>query len=290
LANLFERFMRKVGSRPSDEAWFDLVCRSEHEKGLKVNGVPLPGFPDAETQVMTTGQSGCPTLREANFFYEDCLEKFKESENFLKRDKSLLDFGTGWGRILRFFLKDFQSDRLYGVDVYPELLDMCSSTFEFGTFMKSEAFPPLDLADQSIDFITGYSVFSHLSEEACLAWIKEFNRIMKPGGVLALTTRGRWFLDHCESMKGTDVEGFPRALSHMFEDFDEAREKYDNGEFVHSNAYGITGNGPLDSSFYGETFIPEKYAKRVYSDYFEVLDYDFVPGRSTHPIMFFRKH
>lgn len=254
-----------------------------------INSIALPGFPDAEIQEMTTGQSGYETLREANHFYEDCLEKFKGSENFSRHNKALLDFGTGWGRILRFFLRDFQSDRLYGVDVYPELLDICKSTFEFGTFIKCNALPPLDLADQSIDFITGYSVFSHLSEKTSLAWIKEFHRIMKPGGVLALTTRGRWFLDYCESMKEKDVEGFPRALSDMFEDFDAAREKYDRGEFVHSNTYGITGNGPLDASFYGETFIPEKYAKRVYSDYFEVMDYEFTPGRSMHPIMVFKR-
>lgn len=251
-----------------------------------VNGVPLPGFPDAKTQEMTTGQSGYQTLCEANYFYEDCIEKFSETKNFSSNERTLLDFGTGWGRILRFFIRDFQPNRLYGVDVYPELLEICRSTFEFGTFIKSEALPPLSLEDQSIDFITGYSVFSHLSEEASLAWIKEFSRIMKPGGIMALTTRGRWFLDYCESMKEKDVEGFPKALSNMFEDFDEARDKYDSGEFVHSNAHGVTGGGALDASFYGESFIPEKYAKRVYSDYFEVMDYEFTPGRSTHPIMF----
>jgi len=289
MSKLIDKFMRKAGTQPSDKNWFNLVCRSESEPGLMINGDPLPGFPEAAIQEMTTGESGRSTLREANFFYEDCIRKFEESENFSKDNKTLMDFGTGWGRVLRFFLKDFQADNLYGADVYPELLEICNSTFEFGTFIQCDAFPPIELDDESIDFITGYSVFSHLSEEASLAWIKEFSRVMKPGGVLALTTRGRWFLDHCESMKGRGVEGFPKALSDMFEDFDEARNKYDRGGFVHSNRAGITGNGPLNSTFYGETFIPEQYAKRVYSDYFEVLDYDFTPGRSTHPIMFFRK-
>jgi hypothetical protein len=141
-----------------------------------------------------------------------------------------------------------------------------------------------------MDFIVGYSIFSHLSEKACLNWIKEFSRILRPGGMVALTTRGRWFLDYCESLKNKELDVYAKGLSNLFDDFDKAKQKYDNGEFLHSNIEEVSGGGPLNSSFYGETFISEKYVKMTYSDYFKVLDFVFTHGRSTHPIMFLQKN
>jgi hypothetical protein len=44
-----------------------------------------------------------------------------------------------------------------------------------------------------------YSVFSHRSKEATDGWVAEFHRILKPGGMVATTTRGRWFFDYCRS-------------------------------------------------------------------------------------------
>ncbi len=269
--------------------WFEMVCNSIKDENLALSGVPLPGFPEREIQINTTGQSGRETLCEAFIFYDDCLKVFRNSAAFKRDDKKLLDFGVGWGRILRFFMKDFLPVNLYGVDINEELLSLCKKTFKWGTFIKSRAFPPLDLPDKSVDFIVGYSVFSHLSEEACLNWVKEFSRILRPGGTVGLTTRGRWFLDYCKSLKNKEVDGYAKSLSNMFDDFDQAKQKYDNGEFLHSNSEGVSGGGPLNSSFYGETFIPEKYAKMTYSDYFTVLDFVFKHGRSTHPIMFLQK-
>ncbi len=269
--------------------WFEMVCDSIKEKDLKLSGVPLPGFPDTEIQINTTGQSGRETLCEAFIFYEDCLKLFSNASAFKRDNKKLLDFGIGWGRVLRFFMKDFLPENLYGVDINEDLLSLCKETFKWGTFIKSNAFPPVDLPDQSMDFIVGYSVFSHLSEEACMDWVKEFSRILRPGGIAALTTRGRWFLDYCESLKNKEVDGYVKSLSNLFNDFDQAKQKYDNGEFLHSNMEGVSGGGPLNSSFYGETFIPEKYAKMKYSDYFTVSDFLFTPMRSTHPIMFLQK-
>ncbi|MDX5585078.1 MAG: class I SAM-dependent methyltransferase [Aureibaculum sp.] len=267
--------------------WFELVCASLKQDSLKINGEKLPGFPDDSIQISTTGQAGKETLCEAYIFYDDCIKVFGSSENITNSNRTLLDFGSGWGRILRFFIKDFPVNQVYGVDINSDFLDICKSTFNYGNFIKSEAFPPLEIGDESIDFIVGYSVFSHLSEEACLSWIKEFSRILRPGGMVALTTRGRWFFDYCESLKSKD--GYSGALGYMFDDFNEARARYDRGELVHVNGSGISGNGPLNEEFYGETFIPEVYARHAYSHYLDFVEFKFSPGRQTHPIMFFRK-
>ena len=223
--------------------WFELMCESLEGKDVEFAGVQLPGYPDDQIQINTTGLAGMDTLCEAYIFYDDCIKLFGYTPNFGFGDKKLLDFGVGWGRVLRFFIKYFLPENLYGVDINQHLLDICNRTFKWGTFIKSDAFPPIEISDGTIDFITGYSVFSHLSEEACLKWVKEFSRILRPGGMVALTTRGRWFLDHCEALKTKNAEGYTKHLSLLFDDFDKAIEKYDKGEFLHSNIEGVAGGG-----------------------------------------------
>jgi hypothetical protein len=123
-------------------------------------------------------------------------------------------------------------------------------------------------------------VFSHLSEEVCKAWIAEFARLLKPGGMVALTTRPRWFFDYAKSLAGEDVTGYSKALSQMFPDFDTARAAYDRGEFVHTTA-GL-GSGPI----YGETFIPERYAREAYAKHLNLIE--FSEDNEEQPILFFR--
>ena len=267
--------------------WFEQVCESYTTDGSQYLGVPLPRFPDDKVQISTTGQKGCETLCEAFIFYEDCMKYFEKSKNVNSVNKVIMDFGVGWGRILRFFMRDFKSENMVGVDINPELLEICRSTFDFGRFVQSNSMPSLELDDESVDFIVGYSVFSHLSEKACYAWIKEFSRILRPGGMLALTTRGRWFFDYCESLKLD--EGYSGALCNMFDDFDKARAEYDSGKLVHVSGDGISGGGKLNETFYGETFIPESYAKNKYTDFLDFVDFEYTAGRQTHPIIFLQK-
>lgn len=90
-------------------------------------------------------------------------------------------------------------------------------------------------------------------------------------------------------MKEKGHTGYLNALSNIFDDFDEARARYDKGEFVHSNRDGVAGGGAMTSDFYGETFIPEEYARTAYSDMFILEKFLFDPTRQEHPIMFFRR-
>lgn len=280
--------------------WFELVKKSYSSPPVNYNGKSLPAFPSDTVQSNTTGQSGHATLSEAFNFYKDCVNTLEEFRSPINSTSKVLDFGVGWGRIARFFLRDIPLENLSGIDVTPEFSKICRDTFESQNFSTCGAYPPTTLAANHYDLIVGYSVFSHLSEEACLAWMKEFNRILVPGRIVAITTRGRPFFDYCESHKPKRIiaklialikrpRGYTAALGRIFKDFDKARASYDRGEFVHSCIKGVDGGGSLNASFYGETFIPESYAKNAYRPFFELQKFMYDPSYQSHPIMFFCK-
>lgn len=271
-----------------EENWFNTICESYTNPPVSYKGRDLPAFPSDEIQANTTGASGRTTLKEAFVFYQDCVDVYESIGHRLDANTKVLDFGIGWGRVARFFLEHLPLENVHGIDVTPDFVEICRSTFQSRNFTVCNALPPSGLEEESFDLIFGYSVFSHLSEAACQAWMDEFAKLLKPNGVLALTTRGRPFFDYCESLKGTDLGPYSKALSNLFVDFDDARSRYDNGEFVHSNIDGVNGGGAMSSDFYGETFIPEHYAENQFNENLELVRFMFHPSRQTHPIMFFQ--
>lgn len=288
----FRSWIERSGMRPAagnKEEWRQALIASTTKAGVTFGDRRLPGFPSKELQVNTVGASGPEALAEAFTFYEDCVSRFCESANWGNPEKRLLDFGCAWSRILRCFLYDFSADRLAGIDVYPEFIELSRTTFPGPTFLLCDPFPPTELPDESFDFVVGYSVFSHLSEDACLRWMREFERLLRPGGMVALTTRGRWFFDYCERLNRENVAGYAAALAHVFSDFDAARERYDRGEFIHANQNGLGGGGALNTSFYGETFIPEAYARSKLGGRLRLMEFTSAIQFGKHPIMFFAK-
>ena len=271
------------------DAWFNKICESYLKPSVFHRGRKLPSFPSDIMQVNTTGQSGINTLKEAFVFYKDCIETFNQLGVSINSEHNLLDFGVGWGRIARFFLRELPLDNVYGIDVMDDFIQICKDTFQSNNFYVCKPFPPTLIPDGKMNFVVGYSVFSHLSEEACLRWMCEFHRILSDGGIVALTTRGRWFFDFCENLRGKVDSGYQYALSKMFDDFAATRVAYDNGKFIHSNRHGVTGGGAMTSEFYGESFIPEAYAKTAYSEFFNLEKFLVDPSNQSHPIMFFRK-
>jgi SAM-dependent methyltransferase len=132
--------------------------------------------------------------------------------------------------------------------------------------------PPTSFPDQMFDLIYSYSVFSHLSEEAHLAWLKEFKRIMKPGGLLIVTTRAREMIDYCGTLRTSDDLSDPhqQGLAMAFAETNYWLAKYDAGQYCHSP---LSGGDILDSSFYGETCIPKTYILKHWMEHFTFLEY-----------------
>jgi len=139
--------------------------------------------------------------------------------------------------------------------------------------IQLQQMPPSMLPDSKFDTAFAYSVFSHLSPAAHRAWRAEFARVMKPGGLIFITTQARWFIDNCQRLRDNPAEVtsyWHELLAKSFIDYDESLARYDRGEFV----YAANGGGPsLPPEFYGDAVVPRGFFEAEWSDEFEVLQF-----------------
>jgi len=259
----------KYASHLSDRQWLEVILKSvEHSI---VDGTELPGFPPDAIQRLIVGSSNEHTLREAFNFYSEIKQYAARLGQTLTHNSRILDFGCGWGRIIRFFLKDVSANNLYGIDVDPQMIDICLETVKYGNYSTVQSQPPSQFADESFDIIYAYSVFSHLAEPVHIKWVEEFSRILKPGGILFATTQGRNFIEFCGSLRGqTHASAWHQALSNSFLDTEAALADYERGKFLYS---ATGGGGPRDKSFYGEAVIPPGYVKQEWTKHLIFCDF-----------------
>jgi ubiquinone/menaquinone biosynthesis C-methylase UbiE len=228
-------------------------------------------LPPPELQLRTVGRAGETAFDEPRVFASDCLERFTHSRLWQRPDKTLLDFGTGWGRIARCFVPPFAAEHVVGADPNGDFLAYFRTAFPESRAILSNKEPPLPLPARSLDFVVGYSVFSHLDEALCRAWMNEFGRLLRSDGMVALTTRPRRFFDYAAALTGPDP--YHQHLARTFADCAAAKAAYDRGEFVH---FGYD---------YGESLIPERYARNAYAAFFRFAG--FLDEGRDQPIMFF---
>jgi 2-polyprenyl-3-methyl-5-hydroxy-6-metoxy-1,4-benzoquinol methylase len=258
----------------SDSEWLEVLLKSL-DHGI-IDGIEMPGFPPEELQRQFVGMSGLQALNEAFNFYSEIKRYAGKLGRKLGRDSRVLDFGCGWGRIIRFFLKDVTADNLYGIDVDSEMIDLCIKTVGHGHYSAIKPLPPLEFSEGSFDIVYAYSVFSHLAEPVHIQWIEEFSRILKPGGILVATTQARSFIELCRTLRNqsNSSNNWHHALAHSFVDSEAALADYDSGKFLYSPT---GGGGPRDASFYGEAVIPQKYVEQEWTKYLDFCDFTYDP-------------
>lgn len=239
----------------------------------KSSTISLPTLPDAETQIMFTGRAGRPNLQQAFEFYKFVSQHMPPDIGAPYR---VVDFGGGWGRILRFFLRETAPDRLALADCLGSAIDCAKSLKPSYKIIKNEVAPPLPLDKASVDAFYAFSVFSHLSEKATLSWLAHFAELLTDGGKVFITTRGArhievvrkiqdgpTLVDHLKNLAKTLLGRITEAghISRLREELPPAgtiASRLERGEF---QFYPMGGTDELSDNFYGETWIPEKWIR-----------------------------
>lgn len=266
--------LHAAAQRLSDDQWALALFNSV--SGKRLDGHLLPAFIGEEQQRIFVGSSGVTALQEGHRFVQVLLSQLAKHGLTLSDDSVAVDFGSGWGRYTRFMLKYVHPDNLYGLEVNPAMVEHCRKAFGMANFLKVETLPPCPLRNGLVDLVFGYSVLSHLAPHCADAWISEFARITKPGGLVLMTTQGRSFIDFCRGVRESGDRSHPWfiSLSKAFINSEQAYRDYDAGQFLHfgEGQYGGT---------YGESLIPKGYIGRHWQTYFDLID--FIDDRAVLP-------
>jgi 2-polyprenyl-3-methyl-5-hydroxy-6-metoxy-1,4-benzoquinol methylase len=256
----------------SSREWTRRVVASLKRDEKSPHGDPLPEFPDAALQLSTTGLSGREAIEKAAAFHQDVCSVLEGCGASLRPGQRLLDFGCGWGRIARMFMRDVSAQDIHGIDVDPEFIALCRELFLSDNFSVCPPIPDGSLRAESFDLIVSYSVFSHLSEAATRAWLDAFHRALKPRAFVAFTTRHESFFSYLDWARTADgIDPYTRALGTLFTDTSVPRQALRRGEFVHATGRGVSGGGVRNDSFYGETWIPAAYLERTFAERFDLV-------------------
>jgi SAM-dependent methyltransferase len=206
------------------------------------DGLPLP----PPTLVYSVaGHFSIEEYYESGRLHAELLRRVLADNGFeLERFRSLLDFGCGCGRVLRHW-RELTRTHVHGCDYNRRLVAWCRRSLPFAEFRVNHLAPPFPYGAGSLDFVYAISVFTHLTEELQHAWMRELERVLAPGGVVVVTTKGRSRLG-------------PLA--------DEERRRFDRGELV-VQATRYAGRN-LCAAYHPESYVRDRLAVG-----FNVLDF-----------------
>jgi ubiquinone/menaquinone biosynthesis C-methylase UbiE len=118
-------------------------------------------------------------------------------ERLMPSSGVILEVGPGGGRWTEYLLP--RSRRLILVDVAERCLEICRERFEDDPRLAyvhadadaAEFIPPASVPDASVDAIWSYDAFVHINPTDTAQYLREFRRILKPGGIAVIHHVGR---------------------------------------------------------------------------------------------------
>jgi len=246
-------------SELSDDRWLELNLDPDQSPP---NGCDfrIPSLPPDAVQERFTGQFGRPNLQQAFEFYRLVRDRFLSGQGF-----QVMDFGAGWGRIARFFLKEVDRHNLVTVDAQVDAVEWQKELGLPCRIILTDPLPPIPgIPAEEFNVIYSYSVFSHLTESHFKRWIQYLIDILAEDGTLVFTTFGQRYLSRIER---------DRDRPEVFGDYAKIREQLDGDDFLWFRSRG--DDADLSGSFYGEAFVTRKFVEKAFPNceliYFEDL-------------------
>ena len=136
------------------------------------DGIPLPP-PKLVNMVIGTRELAWYQL--GGLFMHQAIVTFLQRNGIsIESSPTILEFGCGCGRILRWWRGLSDRCEIWGCDYNPKLVAWCRTHLSsVARFKVNGPDPPLDFPDEKFAFIYSYSVFTHFSADRQKPWMQE---------------------------------------------------------------------------------------------------------------------
>jgi hypothetical protein len=248
-----------VFGKLSNAEWEAVLKRSIKEPNI--DGVDFPSFPPEEMQNRIHGHSAEVSLTEAAAFHQfACDHGIAGPASPAFGSGYMLDYGAGWGRILRPFMRDFPLKHIVGYEPSGVFCTVARGLNPYVGFLSGGYMPEGILPADRFNLAVGWSIYSHINEFMTTAWLKETARILVKGGAAMYTTWGMRFLERLRDEaimfeRGEDIHWYSQVCLRGAGDIDQRIEDYKEGKFVWFNS--------INNEYYGETFMSRVALERI---------------------------
>lgn len=212
----------------------------------------LPAMASDEVQRNWTGNSGMALLKQSLAFVESISSQYEQITGMPLKGARILDYGCGWGRLIRLMYKLSSPRNIYGCDAWDVSLNLCKENNVRANLAICEEVPKsVPFENVTFDFIYSFSVFTHLSERTAKSVMSAMRKCISSEGLVAITVRPLEYWDaHDPSQSAVDVEGMKKAHQSL------------------GFAFNPHKRAPIDGDIaYGDTSISIEYISKNWSDW-----------------------
>ena len=154
----------------------------------------LPAMAPADVQRRWTGADGLTLLRQRVGFFEKLRRHFAQITGRRLEGTRILDYGCGYGMMLRLLYYLTDPCRIAGCDPGERSIRLCEDAGIRCRLDVTDYLPAtLPYDDETFDLIVAFSVFTHTSRRAAATALEAIRPVVKSDGLLALTIRPREF-------------------------------------------------------------------------------------------------
>ena len=236
-------------------AWLELPVVIEQ------TGLP-PDQPPEDVHSMSRGPlAAAGGLGEADMIAEAITRAGVD----LASSTAVLDFGCSSGRVVRAFAAAFPDIRWLGCDPNGAAIAWAGRHLNQIEFFVSPQSPPLPIAQSELGLVYAISVWSHFAPDLGLEWFDEMHRVLRPGGLLAITTHGLQSVSYC-------AETGLRPSAQLS---DILKSLYRSG-FWYAAEFGRAGDFGIVNQDWGTAFLSPEWLLTKLCPRWRILE--FAPG------------
>jgi SAM-dependent methyltransferase len=222
-----------------------------------------PAMPPDDVHAMARGAAAAG----GSLYYADMVVDALGAAGFEPAaGTTILDFGCSSGRAVRPLAAAFPEAEWRGCDPIGAAISWAQENVAGVEFLHSPEQPPLPYDDGSLDAAYAISIWSHFNAPAAGRWFDEMQRLLRPGGLLLLTTHGPQTIPHDRGARRRTDEQLDRVAAGLERD-----------GFWFDNEFGEKGDHGVMDSDWGTAFLTAEWLLKAVTPAWKVVA--SAPGR-----------